>query len=92
MNKQELIQTHALLDRLKTEFSDETPDTVTVESHPNYEEVGVSKIDIHRSKTDHKNAVLALATDIANGLEQSEPTESTVASEVESEVEATIMK
>lgn len=88
MNKQELIQTHALLDRLQTEFSAETPNTSTVEEFPQYEEVGVSEIDIHRSKTDHKDAVLALATDIANGLEQSQPSSPEV--EAESEVEATI--
>lgn len=87
MNKQELIQTHQLFDRLRTEFSDETPSTPTIEETPTYDEVGVGSVDIHRSKSDHEDAVLALANDIADGLDKLSEQEVP-----EPEAEATVAK
>lgn len=66
MKKQELIHLHGLLAEVSNHC--ETVDDVT----PNldsYHELGIKPTSIHKSKTDHKDAVFELATGITGELE-----------------------
>lgn len=66
MKKQELIHLHGLFAEVSNTFEQKTDVTVT---YPEYEELGMQPTSIHRSKTDHKRAVFALASDILEDLE-----------------------
>ena len=61
MKKQELIHLHGLLAQVQTHFEEETGKTV---EHDDYATLGVQPTSIHKSKTDHKAAVFALANEI----------------------------
>ena len=74
MKKQELIHLHGLLAQVQNHYEEETGDTV---EHDEYATLGVQPTSIHRSKTDHKAAVFALADGLTNEMEQ-ETTERTV--------------
>ena len=71
MKKQELIHLHGLLAQVQTHYEKETGDEV---DHDEYDELGVQPTSIHKSKTDHKAAVFALATGITSEMETSEKT------------------
>jgi hypothetical protein len=66
MKKQELIHLHGLLAQVQNHY-EETEGT-TVE-HDEYATLGVKPTSIHKSKTDHKNAVFALAKGITGDMQ-----------------------
>ena len=70
MKKQELIHLHGLLAQVQNHYEKETGETV---EHTRYTELGVQPTSIHKSKTDHKDAVFALAKGITGELAESEP-------------------
>lgn len=70
MKKQELIHLHGLLAEVSTycQMSGHvTPDLSS------YETLGVRPTSIHQSKTDHKEAVFALAEGITGDIETARP-------------------
>ena len=69
MKKQELIHLHGLLAQVQNHYEQETGDTV---NHDEYATLGVQPTSIHRSKTDHKAAVFALARGITSEMETEE--------------------
>jgi hypothetical protein len=72
MKKQELIHLHGLLAQVQNHYEQNTGDTV---EHDEYAELGVQPTSIHKSKTDHKAAVFALAKGITSEMnaEEKEP-------------------
>jgi hypothetical protein len=66
MKKQELIHLHGLLAQVENHYETETGNDV---GHEEYTRLGVQPTSIHKSKTDHKNAVFALATGITSAME-----------------------
>ena len=72
MKKQELIHLHGLLAQVQNHYEKETGDDV---QHDEYTELGVKPTSIHKSKTDHKAAVFALAQGITSEMhtEEKEP-------------------
>ena len=72
MKKQELIHLHGLLAQVQNHYEKETGDDV---EHDKYVELGVQPTSIHKSKTDHKAAVFALAKGITSEMhaEEKEP-------------------
>lgn len=58
MKKQELIHLHSLLAQVQHHFESEADTEV---EHDTYVDLGVKPTSIHKSKTDHKDAVFALA-------------------------------
>jgi hypothetical protein len=73
MKKQELIQIHGLLDELSGHFSDELELSLENESFEEYQNIETKPIHIHKSKSDHKDAILALV----NAIETATETETT---------------
>lgn len=71
MKKQELIHLHGLLAEVRQQCEAWSEDTDLDE----YESLGVKPTSIHRSKTDHKEAVFALAKGITSPMD--EPTAET---------------
>jgi hypothetical protein len=71
MKKQELIHLHGLLAQVQNHYEEETGNTV---EHDEYASLGVQPTSIHKSKTDHKAAVFAIARGITSEME-SEPAE-----------------
>ncbi len=69
MKKQELIHLHGLLAQVQNHYECETGKTV---DHDEYPMLGVQPTSIHKSKTDHKDAVFALATGITSEMESME--------------------
>ncbi len=67
MKKQELIHLHGLLAEVCNHYEQMTGCNV---EHAEYSELGVRPTSIHKSKTDHKAAVFALADGITEGMEQ----------------------
>ena len=65
MKKQELIHLHGLLAEVRNHY--EEKQGVEVE-HQEYTELGVRPTSIHKSKTDHKGAVFALASGITDEM------------------------
>ena len=65
MKKQELIHLHGLLAEVTKHYTHEEGE-LTLD---NYDEMGVRPTSIHKSKTDHKAAVFALAQCITTELE-----------------------
>jgi hypothetical protein len=65
MKKQELIHLHGLLAEVSTHCEAWQDDPMTF---PDYESLGVRPTSIHRSKTDHKDAVFALVDDLTDEL------------------------
>ena len=76
MKKQELIHLHGLLAQVQTHYECETGTTVT---NDEYERLGVKPTSIHRSKTDHKEAVFAIVDGITGEMqtEANEPVSAT---------------
>lgn len=66
MKKQELIHLHGLLSEVRAECA-ETPGMEV--DLAEYDAIGVRPTSIHRSKTDHKAAVFALAHGLTESLE-----------------------
>jgi len=65
MKKQELIHLHGLLAQVQNHYEQETGDAV---EHDEYATLGVQPTSIHKSKTDHKAAVFALASGITENM------------------------
>lgn len=65
MKKQELIHLHGLLAEVCNHYELRTDITV---DHQAYDELGVQPTSIHKSKTDHKEAVFALADGITTEM------------------------
>ncbi len=61
MKKQELIHLHGLLAEVQHHYEETTGEDV---KHDQYVSLGVRPTSIHKSKTDHKDAVFALARGI----------------------------
>jgi len=72
MKKQELIHLHGLLAQVQNHYEAESGSTV---EHDEYAELGVKPTSIHKSKTDHKAAVFAIANGITSEMtaEEKEP-------------------
>jgi len=69
MKKQELIHLHGLLAQVQNHYEEQTGETI---DHDDYTSLGVQPTSIHKSKTDHKAAVFALARDITSEMETAE--------------------
>lgn len=65
MKKQELIHLHGLLAQVRNHYEQIEGDEV---DHETYTELGVRPTSIHRSKTEHKRAVFALARGITSEM------------------------
>jgi len=72
MKKQELIHLHGLLAEVCDHYESISGENVT---HDEYDSLGVQPTSIHKSKTDHKEAVFALASGITGEMttEEAEP-------------------
>ncbi|PSQ47931.1 metal-binding protein [Halobacteriales archaeon SW_7_65_23] len=69
MKKQELIHLHGLLAQVQNHYEEQTGNTV---EHDRYTALGVQPTSIHKSKTDHKDAVFALANGITSEMTDEE--------------------
>jgi len=67
MKKQELIHLHGLLAEVCEHYEQMAECEV---DHERYTELGIRPTSIHKSKTDHKAAVFALADGITEEMEQ----------------------
>jgi len=67
MKKQELIHLHGLLAEVCEHYEQLAECTV---EHTTYTELGVRPTSIHKSKTDHKAAVFAIADGITDEMGQ----------------------
>jgi hypothetical protein len=65
MKKQELIHLHGLLAQVRDHYEQTEESPV---DHETYTELGVRPTSIHRSKTEHKEAVFALARGITGEM------------------------
>jgi hypothetical protein len=74
MKKQELIHLHGLLAEVSNHYERNADGTPNLEE---YETMGVRPTSIHKSKTDHKEAVFALATGITGDIGETAETEET---------------
>jgi hypothetical protein len=72
MKKQELIHLHGLLAEVRNHYEMKTDTEMTLNE---YQTLGVRPTSIHKSKTDHKEAVFALTKCITKTMseEVSEP-------------------
>jgi len=72
MKKQELIHLHGLLAQVQNHYEAQSGSEV---EHDEYAELGVKPTSIHKSKTDHKAAVFAIADGITSEMtsEEKEP-------------------
>jgi hypothetical protein len=77
MKKQELIHLHGLL----AEVSNHYEQNAGTPNFEEYESLGVRPTSIHKSKTDHKAAVFAIATGITSDI--SEDSQETVAAQAD---------
>ncbi len=75
MKKQELIHLHGLLAQVQNHYEKDTGNSVDNET---YQTLGVKPTSIHKSKTEHKEAVSALATCLTEEMTE-EKTEATPA-------------
>jgi len=69
MKKQELIHLHGLLAQVQNHYEEQTGNDV---EHDKYNRLGVQPTSIHKSKTDHKDAVFALAKGITSEMNDEE--------------------
>ncbi len=67
MKKQELIHLHGLLAEVCNHYEQIAERDI---EHADYSKLGVRPTSIHKSKTDHKAAVFALADGITEGMER----------------------
>jgi hypothetical protein len=78
MKKQELIHLHGLLAEVSNYYEENADEDVSLDE---YEDLGVRPTSIHKSKTDHKAAVFALAGGITSTIvDEEEETEAVPAS------------
>jgi len=66
MKKQELIHLHGLLAEVSNQYEAWTGDEPNLDD---YDSLGVRPTSIHKSKTDHKAAVFAIAEGITSEME-----------------------
>ena len=66
MKKQELIHLHGLLAEVSKQYA-QTEGDLSLDS---YRQLGVRPTSIHKSKTDHKAAVFAMARCITDAMDQ----------------------
>jgi hypothetical protein len=78
MKKQELIHLHGLLAQVQDHYEKEISEEIDLE---NYEEVGVQPTSIHKSKTDHQEAVFALSKCITADMQSEEAEQTPVAAD-----------
>ena len=76
MKKQELIHLHGLLAEVGNYYEAEQTTEVNLDD---YESLGVRPTSIHKSKTDHKAAVFAMAKAITSEMAEAEAGEKVVA-------------
>ncbi|WP_134670555.1 UPF0058 family protein [Halorussus marinus] len=76
MKKQELIHLHGLLAEVGNYYEEEHSTEVDLED---YESLGVRPTSIHKSKTDHKAAVFAMAKSITSEMSEVESGEKVAA-------------
>ena len=76
MKKQELIHLHGLLAEVGNYYESEYSTEVNLEE---YESLGVRPTSIHKSKTDHKAAVFAMAKAITSEMTEAEADEKVAA-------------
>ena len=76
MKKQELIHLHGLLAQVQNHYEEQTGNAV---ERDQYVRLGVQPTSIHKSKTDHKDAVFALAGGITEHMTEAEATETVAA-------------
>ena len=69
MKKQELIHLHGLLAEVSTHCGNWENVSICLEE---YESLGIRPTSIHKSKTDHKAAVFALAGGITESMREGE--------------------
>jgi hypothetical protein len=69
MKKQELIHLHGLLAQVQDHYEEQTGNEV---EHDRYATLGVQPTSIHKSKTDHKDAVFALIQSITDEFDSEE--------------------
>ncbi|WP_336344405.1 UPF0058 family protein [Halalkalicoccus ordinarius] len=74
MKKQELIHLHGLLAEVSNHY-EQNANGVDLDE---YESLGVRPTSIHKSKTDHKAAVFALAKGITGDIDETEEATGTV--------------
>ncbi|MFB6094255.1 MAG: UPF0058 family protein [Halanaeroarchaeum sp.] len=72
MKKQELIHLHGLLAEVGNYYEETTPAELDLED---YDSLGVRPTSIHKSKTDHKTAVFALADGITGAFDGTDRSE-----------------
>ncbi|MFB6112521.1 MAG: UPF0058 family protein [Halodesulfurarchaeum sp.] len=72
MKKQELIHLHGLLAEVGNYYETVASDDLELDE---YESLGIRPTSIHKSKTDHKTAVFALADGITGTMEDAEESE-----------------
>jgi hypothetical protein len=77
MKKQELIHLHGLLAEVGNYYEQCENDDIALDE---YETLGVRPTSIHKSKTDHKAAVFALAGGITSAMNETEEQEAVPAS------------
>lgn len=77
MKKQELIHLHGLLAEVSNHY-EQNAGTLELDE---YESLGVRPTSIHKSKTDHKAAVFAIATGITSDI--SDEAQETVAAQAD---------
>ncbi|WP_458187803.1 UPF0058 family protein [Haladaptatus sp. NG-WS-4] len=65
MKKQELIHLHGLLVEVRNQYEVRNDQTADCEE---YEATGVRPTSIHRSKTDHRDAVFKLAENLTDAM------------------------
>lgn len=82
MQKDELIQMHALLAQLRSRLMNEQAcrGNVGKQAGSEYDRLGVSPLHVHRSKTDHKRAVFLLGKELAEILATGEFSNAALAS------------
>ncbi|WP_132060548.1 UPF0058 family protein [Halorussus amylolyticus] len=76
MKKQELIHLHGLLAEVGNYYEEEHSTDVNLDD---YESLGVRPTSIHKSKTDHKAAVFAMAKAITSEMTAVEASEKVAA-------------
>ncbi|MFP4038573.1 MAG: UPF0058 family protein [Candidatus Nanohaloarchaea archaeon] len=75
MRKQELVHIHGLLDSVRKHYDQESDQTI---GPSKYIERGVLPTSLHKSKTDHKDAVLELGNSIVQEINKPGSTEASL--------------
>jgi len=71
MKKQELIHLHGLLAEVRERYDDQTNGALDLST---YESLNTRPTSIHHSKTNHKEAIIALADELASAMDADETT------------------